>query len=147
MGLKGRRRLARRRTSPRGTNIRQDRWSTNMRFPRRAVSQHASTCAGTHSQGQSISTQSSPLLLFLTSSRRLSVSSISSGPPPFPLSADVLEDDISASPAERHGGHQSPSFASLPGLPGDQLLSDFLAVVPPLNHSPGHAQVRKQRYS
>lgn len=81
---------------------------------------------------------------FLTSSRRLSVSSISSGPPPFPLSADVLEDDISASPAERHGGHQSPSFASLPGLPGDQLLSDFLAVVPPLNHSPGHAQVRKQ---
>ncbi|XP_031155334.1 myocardin [Sander lucioperca] len=62
----------------------------------------------------------------------------------FPLSADVFEDDISScsssSPTDQHGVHQSPAFSSLPGLSGDQLLSDFSAVGPPLNHSPGHAQ-------
>ncbi|XP_019948511.2 myocardin isoform X5 [Paralichthys olivaceus] len=62
----------------------------------------------------------------------------------FPLSADVFEDDISScassSPTEQHGVHQSPAYSSLPGLPGDQLLSDFSAVGPPLNHSPAHAQ-------
>ncbi|XP_042279707.1 myocardin [Thunnus thynnus] len=65
-------------------------------------------------------------------------------PASFPLSADVFEDDIStcssSSPTEQHGVHQSPAFRSLPGLSGDQLLSDFSAVGPPLNHSPGHAQ-------
>ncbi|XP_041798253.1 MEF2-activating motif and SAP domain-containing transcriptional regulator [Chelmon rostratus] len=69
-----------------------------------------------------------------------------SGPASFPLSADVFEDDISSSsssssPTEQSGVHQSPAFSSLPGLSGDQLLSDFSAVGPPLNnHSPGHAQ-------
>ncbi|XP_042345145.1 myocardin [Plectropomus leopardus] len=62
----------------------------------------------------------------------------------FPLSADVFEDDMSScassSPTEQHGIHQSPAFSSLPGLSGDQLLSDFSAVGPSLNHSPGHAQ-------
>ncbi|KAM9353280.1 uncharacterized protein ABDE67_005652 [Symphorus nematophorus] len=65
-------------------------------------------------------------------------------PASFPLSADVFEDDISScsssSPTEQHGVHQSPAFTSLPGLSGDQLLSDFPAVGPPLNHSPSHAQ-------
>ncbi|XP_070768820.1 myocardin [Enoplosus armatus] len=65
-------------------------------------------------------------------------------PASFPLSVDVFEDDISScsssSPTEQHGVHQSPAFSSLPGLSGDQLLSDFSAVGPPLNHSPGHAQ-------
>ncbi|XP_078108882.1 uncharacterized protein LOC144519546 isoform X1 [Sander vitreus] len=62
----------------------------------------------------------------------------------FPLSTDVFEDDISScsssSPTDQHGVHQSPAFSSLPGLSGDQLLSDFSAVGPPINHSPGHAQ-------
>ncbi|TKS82168.1 Myocardin [Collichthys lucidus] len=65
-------------------------------------------------------------------------------PASFPLSADVFEDDISSCssspPTEQHGIHQSSPFSSLPGLPGDQLLSDFSAVGPPLNHSPSHAQ-------
>ncbi|KAJ4931017.1 hypothetical protein JOQ06_025317 [Pogonophryne albipinna] len=65
-------------------------------------------------------------------------------PASFPLSADVFEDDISScpssSPTEHHGVHQSTAFSSLPGLSGDQLLSDFSAVGPPLIHSPGHAQ-------
>ncbi|KAI3361100.1 hypothetical protein L3Q82_013301, partial [Scortum barcoo] len=65
-------------------------------------------------------------------------------PASFPLSADVFEDDISScsssSPTEQHGIHQSPTFSSLPGLSGDQLLSDFSAVGPPLNHSPSHTQ-------
>ncbi|XP_029306992.1 myocardin [Cottoperca gobio] len=65
-------------------------------------------------------------------------------PASFPLSADVFEDDISScpssSPTEQHGVHQSPAFSSLPRLSGDQLLSDFSAVGPPLNRSPGHAQ-------
>lgn len=71
---------------------------------------------------------------------------MSSDPAAFPLSADVFEDDISScsssSPTELV--HQSPAFSSLPGLSGDQLLSDFSAVGPPLKHSPSHAQVRKQ---
>nr|XP_046256731.1 myocardin [Scatophagus argus] len=62
----------------------------------------------------------------------------------FPLSTDVFEDDISScsssSPTDQNGVHQSPTFSSLPGLPGDQLLSDFSAVGPPLNHSPCRAQ-------
>uniref|UniRef100_UPI0037E74355 myocardin n=1 Tax=Semicossyphus pulcher TaxID=241346 RepID=UPI0037E74355 len=62
----------------------------------------------------------------------------------FPLSADVFEDDISSCssspPTEQHGVHQSPAFPSFPGLLGDQLLSDFSGVAPPLNHSPGHTQ-------
>ncbi|XP_056262034.1 myocardin [Pseudoliparis swirei] len=62
----------------------------------------------------------------------------------FPLSADVFEDDISScpspSPTEQHGVHQSPAFTPLPGLSGDQSLSDFSAVGPSLNHSTGHAQ-------
>ncbi|XP_034053048.1 myocardin isoform X1 [Gymnodraco acuticeps] len=65
-------------------------------------------------------------------------------PASFPLSADVFEDDISScpssSPTEHHGIHQSTAFSSLPGLSGDQLLSDFSAVGPPLIRSPGHAQ-------
>ncbi|XP_070692249.1 myocardin isoform X2 [Pempheris klunzingeri] len=65
-------------------------------------------------------------------------------PASFPRSADVFEDDISScsssSPTEQQGAHQSPAFPSLPGVPGDQLLSDFSAVGPPLNHSPSHAQ-------
>ncbi|XP_068591563.1 myocardin [Cebidichthys violaceus] len=65
-------------------------------------------------------------------------------PASFPLSADVFEDDISScpssSPTEQHGVHQSPAFTSLPRLSGDQLLSDFSAVGPSLNHSPVHAQ-------
>ncbi|XP_067367783.1 MEF2-activating motif and SAP domain-containing transcriptional regulator isoform X2 [Channa argus] len=65
-------------------------------------------------------------------------------PASFPLSADVFEDDIlscsSSSPTEQHGVHQSPTFSSLPGLSGDQLLSDFSALGPPLNHSPSHTQ-------
>ncbi|XP_033497081.2 uncharacterized protein LOC117266172 [Epinephelus lanceolatus] len=65
-------------------------------------------------------------------------------PASFPLSADVFEDDIpscaSSSPTEQHGLHQSPTFSTLPGLSGDQLLSDFSGVAPPLNHSAGHAQ-------
>ncbi|XP_069551879.1 myocardin isoform X2 [Brachyistius frenatus] len=68
-------------------------------------------------------------------------------PSSFPLSADVFEDDISCSPSsssssptEQHGAHQSPAFPSLPGLLGDQLLSDCSAVGPPLNCSPSHAQ-------
>ncbi|XP_051261989.1 myocardin [Dicentrarchus labrax] len=65
-------------------------------------------------------------------------------PASFPLSDDVFEDDISScassSPTEQHGIHQSPAFSSLPGLSGDQLLSDFSAVGPHLNHSPSHAQ-------
>lgn len=149
MGPRDRRRLARHRTSLRGSNIRPDLWSnsTNTHSPQGAVSQHASTCTGTHRQSHKhfffffkFPTQS-PLLLF---SPYLFSLSISSGPSSFPLSADVLEDDISSSPTERHGGHQSPSFSPLTGLSGDQLLSDFSAVGPPLNHSPSHAQVRKQ---
>ncbi|XP_034552787.1 myocardin isoform X2 [Notolabrus celidotus] len=62
----------------------------------------------------------------------------------FPLLADVFEDDMSScsssSPTKPHGLHQSPAFSSLPGPAGDQLLSDFSAVAPPLNHSPGQAQ-------
>ncbi|XP_035481410.1 myocardin isoform X2 [Scophthalmus maximus] len=65
-------------------------------------------------------------------------------PASFPLSADVFEDDISSccssSPTEQHGVHQSPAYSSLPGLSGDQLLSDFSDVGPPLSHSPAHAQ-------
>lgn len=97
-------------------------------------------------RGHSSSAQSSPLR-FLPDLDLLGLpippsSPTSSGPPLFPPSADVLEDDIAAS--ERCGGRQSPGFTPLPGLPGDQLLSDFLAVAPPLNHSPGHAQVGEQ---
>ncbi|XP_030013758.1 myocardin [Sphaeramia orbicularis] len=62
----------------------------------------------------------------------------------FPLSSDVFEDDISScsssSPTEQNGIHQSSGFPSLPGLSGDQLLSDFSAVGPALNHSPSPAQ-------
>lgn len=62
---------------------------------------------------------------------------ISSGPASFPLSTDVFEDDISScsssSPTEQHGVHQSPAFSSLPGVSGDQLLSDFSAAGPPRN--------------
>ncbi|CAJ1062416.1 myocardin isoform X1 [Xyrichtys novacula] len=62
----------------------------------------------------------------------------------FPLPAGVFEDDIScsssSSPTEQHGLHQSTAFSSLPGLSGDQLLSDFSAVAPPLNHSPAQTQ-------
>lgn len=64
-------------------------------------------------------------------------------PAAFPLSTDVFEDDISSSsssPTEQHGAHQSPAFSSLPGLSGDQLLSDCSAVGPPLNRSPSQAQ-------
>lgn len=85
----------------------------------------------------------SPLLLFWPYLLSLF---ISSGPASFPLSTDVFEDDISScssSPNEQHGVHQSPAFSSLSGLSGDQLMSDFSAVGPPLNHSPSHAQVRK----
>ncbi|XP_041648476.1 myocardin isoform X2 [Cheilinus undulatus] len=57
----------------------------------------------------------------------------------FPLPADVFEDDISpcssSSPTEQPGLQQSAAFTSLPGLLGDQLLSDFSAVAPPLNHN------------
>ncbi|XP_054869563.1 myocardin isoform X2 [Amphiprion ocellaris] len=45
---------------------------------------------------------------------------------------DVFEDDISSSSSPTE--HQSQAFPSLPGLPGDQLLSS--AVAPPLNLSP-----------
>ncbi|XP_074540494.1 uncharacterized protein LOC141801377 [Halichoeres trimaculatus] len=62
----------------------------------------------------------------------------------FPLPADVFEDDISScsssSPSKPHGLHQSAAFPSLQGLSGDQLLSDFSAVAPPLNKSPGETQ-------
>lgn len=64
-------------------------------------------------------------------------------PASFPLSADVFEDDISScssSSTEQQGMHQSPTFPSMPGLSGDQLLSDFSTVDPPLKHSPSHAQ-------
>ncbi|XP_028986294.1 myocardin [Betta splendens] len=65
-------------------------------------------------------------------------------PAPFPVSADVFEDDISScsssSPTEHHGVHQSPGFASLPGLSGDQLLSDFSGIGPALDLSSSHAQ-------
>ncbi|XP_028282246.1 myocardin isoform X2 [Parambassis ranga] len=64
-------------------------------------------------------------------------------PASFPLSTDVLEDDISSSsfsPTEQHSAHQSPAFPSLPGLPGDQLLSDCSAVGPSLNCSPNLTQ-------
>ncbi|XP_029359821.1 myocardin isoform X2 [Echeneis naucrates] len=65
-------------------------------------------------------------------------------PASFPLPADVFEDDISScsssSPNEQNGVHKSLGFTSLPGLSGDQLLSDFTAVGPPINHSPSHAQ-------
>ncbi|KAM7420963.1 hypothetical protein PAMA_015254 [Pampus argenteus] len=65
-------------------------------------------------------------------------------PASFPLSNDVFEDDISScsssSPTEQNGVHQSPALRSLPGLSGDQLLSDLSAVGPPLNRSPSHAQ-------
>lgn len=97
-------------------------------------------------RGHSSSAQSSPLR-FVPDIDLLGLpappsSPISSGPPLFPPSADVLEDDIAAK--ERRGGRHSPGFTPLPGLPGDQLLSDFLAVAPPLNHSPGHTQVGEQ---
>ncbi|XP_051812473.1 myocardin [Acanthochromis polyacanthus] len=59
-------------------------------------------------------------------------SSVSSGPASFP---DVFEDDISSSSSSSSPTeHQSQAFPSLPGLPGDQLLSS--AVAPPLNLSP-----------
>ncbi|CAN9513673.1 unnamed protein product [Ophioblennius macclurei] len=68
-------------------------------------------------------------------------------PVSFPLPADVFEDDIpsssrssSSSPTEQRGAYQSPPFPSLPGLPGDKLLSDCSATGPALNHSPSHAQ-------
>ncbi|KAF7666825.1 hypothetical protein LDENG_00089510 [Lucifuga dentata] len=65
-------------------------------------------------------------------------------PASFPLSADVFEDDISScsssSSTEQRGMHQSPTFPALPGLSGDQLLSDFSTVGLPLKHSPDHAQ-------
>lgn len=53
-GPRGRRRLARRRTSARGSNIRLDLWSnsTNTHCPWRTVSQHASACTGTHRQSR-----------------------------------------------------------------------------------------------
>ncbi|KAM9723361.1 myocardin [Menidia menidia] len=60
---------------------------------------------------------------------------------PFP--ADVFEDDISSpssSTTEQHGAHQTPAISSLTGLPGDQSLSDCVAVGPTLNCSPSHAQ-------
>lgn len=52
VGPRGRRRLARRRTSLRGSNVRLDLWSssTNTHCPWRTVSQHASACTGTHRQ-------------------------------------------------------------------------------------------------
>ncbi|KAM3614950.1 uncharacterized protein V6R79_021301 [Siganus canaliculatus] len=65
-------------------------------------------------------------------------------PASFPLQANVFEDDISScsssSSAEQHVVNQSPAFASLPGLSGDQLLSDFSALGQPLKQSPSHAQ-------
>ncbi|XP_072250200.1 myocardin [Leuresthes tenuis] len=57
--------------------------------------------------------------------------------------ADVFEDDISSSSSsttEQHGAYQTPAISSLPGLPGDQSLSDCLAVGPALNCSPSHSQ-------
>ncbi|KAL6109377.1 uncharacterized protein ACO6RY_12518 [Pungitius sinensis] len=69
---------------------------------------------------------------------------LESRPASFSLSADVFEDDISScpssSPPEQRSARQSPDFTSLPGLSGDQLLSDFSAVGSSLNHSPCHAQ-------
>ncbi|KAM8869981.1 uncharacterized protein AB9W97_017049 isoform 2-T3 [Spinachia spinachia] len=69
---------------------------------------------------------------------------LESRPASFSRSADVFEDDISScpssSPPEQHSAHQSPDFTSLPGLSGDQLLSDFSAVGSSLNHSPCDAQ-------
>ncbi|KAG7237628.1 hypothetical protein INR49_032074 [Caranx melampygus] len=53
---------------------------------------------------------------------------------------DDISSCSSSSPNEQNGVHQSPTFSSLPGLSGDQLLSDFSAVGPSLNHSPSHAQ-------
>ncbi|XP_056143032.1 myocardin [Lampris incognitus] len=68
-------------------------------------------------------------------------------PVTFPLPADVFEDDISScssSSAEqqiaRDWTHQSQGFTSLPGLAGDQLLSDLSPVVVSANQSPSHAQ-------
>ncbi|XP_077433003.1 uncharacterized protein LOC144058425 [Vanacampus margaritifer] len=69
-------------------------------------------------------------------------------PAPFPLPADVFEDDISScsssssSPNERGVVPQplASAFPSPPGLPDDQLLSDLSSVGPPLNHSPVHIQ-------
>ncbi|XP_034029443.1 myocardin-like [Thalassophryne amazonica] len=58
----------------------------------------------------------------------------------FPLSTDVFENDISSCssspPTEQHAVHQSPAFSPISGLSGDQLLSDFSAVGPPINLSP-----------
>lgn len=58
-------------------------------------------------------------------------------------STDVLKDDITPSPAEQRAFPKSPGFSPLPGLPGDQLKSEFPAVAPPLHHRAAHAQVRK----
>lgn len=62
----------------------------------------------------------------------------------FSLLSDVFEDDISScsssSPTEQHSAHQSAALLSIPGLSGDQLLSDFSAVGTQLSHSPNHIQ-------
>lgn len=61
-----------------------------------------------------------------------------------PETTDVLKDDIGSSPAEQRAFAKSPSFSALPGLSGDQLKSDFLAVGPPLHHRAACAQVREK---
>lgn len=70
VGPRDRRRLARHKTSLRGSNIRPDLWSnsTNTHSPRRAVSQHASTCTESqtfHSVSHSVS--SVVVFFYLTS--------------------------------------------------------------------------------
>lgn len=66
-GPRGRRRLARHRTSVRGSNIRLDLWSksTNTRCPWRTVSQHASTYDGTHFYFNTLISLSPPVTLRL----------------------------------------------------------------------------------
>ncbi|XP_077577281.1 uncharacterized protein LOC144199489 [Stigmatopora nigra] len=65
-------------------------------------------------------------------------------PAPLPPPTDAFQDDISSSPSpsESRALPRPPTsaFPSAPGLPNDRLLSDMSPLVPPLNHSPLHAQ-------
>lgn len=145
MGPRGRRRLGRHTTSARGSKIQPDPRSnsTNTLCPRRTVSQH--TLHGPSHTGI-ITCLYFPSISSFDPTPRFPPDS--SGPASFPLPADVFEDDISScsssTSTEQHGALQSPAFSSLQGLSGDQSLSDFPAVGPPLNRSPRQAQVRNQ---